>query len=97
MTSGSKPAAVLPVSSRYVYVDKADTATPAWVFAGDQDEQEGYCAEQVKKALQARRPIDGTRTRFDGVRDGHHHECTMWNDVYRRGDVYEWLLEQAPC
>ena len=95
-----KPAAVVPVSPAAGVVNEADTTTPAWVFAGKRDNagkrgKKDYGADKVENELMAKRQVDNVNTKFTPDPRGGHN-CRMWNQVYGRRDVYEWLLEHAP-
>ena len=84
-------AAIVPVSGTAPEPGHAAAGTPAWVFAGESDDNEGYSAGVVKAGLDAARP-DDPQLRFEEVRGGGHNDA-MWNAVYSRVEVYEWLLE----
>jgi predicted peptidase len=82
-------AAIVPVSGQ-VRVKAATVARPpAWVFHGCRDRTNS--AKEAKDCLGAR--AHDSRTRLDIDPDAGH-DLPFWNAVYRRADLYQWLLEQ---
>jgi predicted peptidase len=80
-------AALLPVSWDVPGI-AARVDAPAWLWIGGDDRH--TAGKPVEDHLYAHRPRD-ERTRFTCV-PGAKHSGTFWNDLYRRTEIYDWLL-----
>ena len=83
-------AALVPIAGKVRVTSQTSAHPPAWLFHGAHDNTN--TVDQAVQRLRAGR-TKAAITRLE-VDFSAGHDRQLWNGVYTRADVYDWLLEQ---